>query len=96
MKFQITTKDMELTDGLREYIKKRLSGLERYSNHIMDGEIIFEELRGRYRIEVILRVKGATLTAVGQSKDPREAVDRVKDKIKVQLTKYEEKLKSFR
>ena len=96
MKFQITTKNVELTDGLKDYIQKRLSGLERYSNHIMDGEIIFEEIRGRYKIEVILRVKGTTLTAAGQSKDPREAVDKVKDKIKVQLRKYEEKMKSFR
>jgi len=96
MKFQMTTKNVELTDGLKDYIEKRLGGLDRYSNHIMDGEIIFEEMRGRYKVEVILRVKGSTLTAVGQSKDPHEAVDRVKDKIKVQLRKYEEKLKSFR
>lgn len=96
MDLQITTRNLDLTDGLRAYLEKRLNGLERYSNHIIDGEVIIEEERGRYKFECIIKVKGATITAKSQSKDPYEAIDILKDKVKIQLKRYEEKLKSFR
>ncbi|RKZ00996.1 MAG: ribosome-associated translation inhibitor RaiA [Candidatus Hydrothermota bacterium] len=86
-------KDMPITDGLKQHIEKRFSTFERYSNHIIDGELIFDEERGRFKGELILRVKGTTLTAKSVGKTPLDVIDELKDKMKKQLRRYEEKLK---
>jgi len=96
MQFKVSTREIDLTDGLREYIDKRLGNLRKYSPRIMEGELVFFEERGRFVGELIIRVKGATLKAEAKAKDPFEAVDILKDKMKGQIKKYEEKLKDKR
>jgi putative sigma-54 modulation protein len=96
MQFKISTREIDLTDGLKEYIDKRLGRLDRYSPRILDGELVFYEERGRFVGELIIKVKGATLKAEAKAKDPFETVDLLKDKMKGQLKKYEEKLKDRR
>ncbi len=96
MEFKISAKEVDITDGLKDYIDKRLSGLERYSPRIIDGELVFSEERGRFVGEIILKVKGSTLKAQARAKDPFETIDILKDKIKGQIIKYEEKLKDRR
>ncbi len=96
MEIRLVTRDMEATEGLKEYINKRLSGLDRYSSHIIDAELILDEQRGRFLGELVVKVKGSTLTAKTQAKDPFTAIDELKDKIKAQLNKYEDKLKYHR
>lgn len=96
MKMQVMFKNLKddvLREKIRTYAEKRLSNLTRYSPHIINGELTFEEGRGQYETILVIRVKGANLTAKSRSKDPLEGIDRVKDKIKSQLKKYEEKLK---
>ncbi len=96
MKMQVVFKNLKdevLRNKIRTYAEKRLSNLTRYSHHIINGELTFEEGRGQYETVLMVHVKGANLTAKARSKDPLESIDRVKDKIKSQLKKYEEKLK---
>lgn len=96
MELKIIARNLDLTDALKDYINKRLMGLDRYSNNIIDSEFILQEIRGRYEGELIVKVKGQTLTAKTQRKDPYEVIDELKDKIKTQLKKYEEKLSNKR
>ena len=96
MQFKISTREIDLTDGLKEYIDKRLGSLDKYSPRVLDGELVFYEERGRFVGELIIKVKGATLKAEAKAKDPFETVDQLKDKMKGQLKKYEEKLKDRR
>lgn len=96
MDISIVGKGVELTDGLRAYVEKRLSGLERYSKNIISSELILDETRGRFSGELIVKVKGTTLVAKAQAKDPYQAVDLLKDKIREALKAYEQKLRSKR
>ncbi len=88
--------DMPIMDSIRQHLEKKFSSLERYSNHIIDGEFILDEIRGRFVGEVILNVKGGTITAKATGKSPLDVIDELKDKVKVQLNRYEEKMKSRR
>jgi len=96
MEFKISAKEVDITDGLKDYITKRLGGLEKYSPRILDGELVFSEERGRFVGELVLKVKGSTLKAHARAKDPFETIDILKDKMKGQIKKYEEKLKNRR
>lgn len=93
MKYNIVARNVELTDSLKDYIAKRLDGLDKYSKHIINGELIIEELRGRYITEMILKVKGNTIAVKTNESDLYQSIDRLKDVLKKQLVKYEEKLR---
>ncbi len=96
MKLQVVFKNLEddlIKDRIREYLEKRLGNLDRYSNHIVDGEFVIAEERGRFNATTVVKVKGAVLKATSTGKDPFEVIDQIKDKLKGQLMRYEEKLK---
>ncbi|MEN3046227.1 MAG: ribosome-associated translation inhibitor RaiA [Candidatus Hydrothermales bacterium] len=89
-------KNFELTDDMRRYVEKRLSKIDRFSNHIIKSNLIFEEQRGRYRGEIIIEVtRKGILKAEAQNSDFFSVVDDLKDKITSQLKKYEQKLKGM-
>ncbi len=89
-------KDLPILDSIRQHMEKKFSTFERYSNHIIDGEFILDEQRGRFIGELILNVKGGQLTATANGKSPIDVIDELKDKMKAQLHRYEDKIKSRR
>ena len=93
MNLQIAARRMELAPALGEYVAKRCAKRERFSRNIWGGEFIIEEQRGRFRGEVILKVKGKTLTASSENKDPMALVDDLRDTILGSLKSYEERLR---
>lgn len=93
MEIRIVGRNMDLSEGLKAYVDKRLSGLDRYSRNIVDAQLTLWEERGQYHGEFLVHVKGKTLKAVDQAKDPFEVVDRLKDIMKGHIEKYEGKLK---
>ena len=96
MELTLTAKNFEFTDALKEYINKRLNFMNKFSDYIISAELIMEEQRGRYTGNLVVKVKGQTLTAKSTEKDPYILVDTLKEKIKHQLVKYEEKLQDRR
>ncbi|MEO0270562.1 MAG: ribosome-associated translation inhibitor RaiA [candidate division WOR-3 bacterium] len=90
----ITARNFELREDMKNYIEKRLSKIERFSNHIIKSNLIFEEQRGQYSGEIIIEVtKKGILKAKASNSDFFTVVDELKDKIINQLKKYEQKLK---
>jgi len=93
---RLTARNFEITETLREYITKRLGHLDRYSEHIIDSEIILHQERGQYKGEMIVKVKGRTIKAETKNNDILKVIDELKDIIIRELKKYEEKLKEHR
>ncbi len=93
MKYNIVARNVELTDSLKDYISKRLDALDKYSRHLLNGELIIDEFRGRYTAEMVLKMKGNTIAVKAEQKDLYQAIDELKDVLKKQLTKYEDKLR---
>jgi ribosomal subunit interface protein len=91
---KLTAKNFELTDRMREYINKRLAKLDRYSKHILKSNIVFEEFRGRYKGEFFVEVsKKGLLKASFENSDFYALIDNLREKMEVQLKRFEEKLK---
>ncbi|MDI6850591.1 MAG: ribosome-associated translation inhibitor RaiA [bacterium] len=96
MNIVITAKNFEVTDALKEYIVKRLGVLDKFADYIISVELTMEEQRGRYSGTLVVKVKGQTLTVKSMEKDPYILIDEIKDRIKHQMVKYEEKLQDRR
>ncbi len=90
MQVNITGKNLEVTDSLRQYIEKKIGRLDRYLPNINDArvELSVENTRAaedRQVAQVTLRTKQAMLRAEEHSADMFASIDAVRDKIQRQI-----------
>ncbi len=96
MQVNITGKNLEVTDSLREYIEKKTGRLDRYLPNISDlrVELSVENTRAakdRQVAQVTLRTKHAILRAEEASSDMFASIDAVMDKMQRQIDHYKGK-----
>jgi len=92
MDFNIAARNFRLDDVLEEYANKKIKKLERYSHHIINGELILEKDRSLCLVELNLSVKHSTITSKVNNHDMYQGITEVFRKIERQLKKYEDKL----
>lgn len=96
-KVDIFTKEMELSNEIREYIDKKTSRLNRYLDQIEETRIDLTHARtakeegDRFVAQITLRGRGFILRAEERSNDIRSAIDLVMDKIERQIERYKGK-----
>ncbi len=95
-KLVIKGKNIDVTPALKDYISKKLSKLDKYSQHIV--EIVVEmhveknpRISDSQVVDVNIYANGAVLRAEEASHDMYASIDVVLDKLDRQMTKYEEK-----
>ena len=99
IKLHITNKDFEQTEGITEYVERKIGGLDRYlprSVHDVAGLVILEHDRsGRegneYICEAKLEIPGPNAEAREATINMYAAVDIVEAKLKVQIKKFKDK-----
>ena len=93
MNIQITARNINLTDAIRNYAEKKVSKLEKYFDHITEASVLLEVQKNVHTVEVLLSAKGVFMKGLEKSEDLYASIDLAVDKIEKQLVKYKEKLK---
>jgi len=93
MNIQITARNINLTDAIRNYAEKKVSKLEKYFDHITEASVLLEVQKNVHSVEVLLSAKGVFMKGLEKSEDLYASIDLAVDKIEKQLVKYKEKLK---
>jgi len=93
MNIQITARNIDLTDAIRNYAEKKVSKLEKYFDHITEASVLLEVQKNVHIVEVLLSAKGVFMKGLEKSEDLYASIDLAADKIEKQLVKYKEKLK---
>jgi len=95
-KLVVKGKNIEVTDALKQYVSKKISNLEKFSQHIV--EIVFEleveknpRISNNQKVYVNVYVNGAVLRAEESSTDMYASIDMIIDKLERQMIKYEDK-----
>lgn len=92
MKITVRGKNMDITPALRDYVEKRLSKLEKYSEYLQDGNATLSVTKERHRIEVTIPVNGWLLRGEEETEDMYSSVDLVVEKLEKQINKYKTKI----
>lgn len=92
MRYIITGKNMEVTDGLKSAIYDKVGKLERYFTPETEIHVTLSVEKERQKIEVTIPVKGNIIRAEQESTDMYTSIDLVEDIIEKQLKKYKNKL----
>lgn len=92
MKVNITGKNMEVTDALRNVTYKKLGKLDKYFDKDVIADVTFSVEKSRQIIEVTIDLPGTILRAEESTDDMYTSVDRAVDILERQVRKYKTKL----
>ncbi len=92
MKYIISGKNIEITEGLKKAVTSKLSKLERYFNADTEVHVTMSVEKDRQKIEVTIPVKGTIIRSEQTSSDMYVSIDLVEEIIERQLKRYKTKL----
>ena len=92
MRYIISGKNIEVTEGLRTAITDKLGKLERYFTPDTEVQVTLSVEKERQKIEVTIPVKGTVIRSEQVSNDMYVSIDLVEEVIERQLRKYKNKL----
>lgn len=92
MKYVITGRNIEVTEGMRSAVQEKIGKLERYFNPDTEVIVTLSVEKERQKIEVTIPVKGKIIRAEQVSSDMYVSIDLVEEIIERQLKKYKNKI----
>ena len=92
MRYIISGKNIDITDGLRSAVTDKLKKLERYFTPDTEVHVTLSVEKERQKIEVTIPVKGNIIRSEQSSTDMYVSIDLVEEVIERQLRKYKNKL----
>ena len=92
MKFIISGKNIDVTEGLRTAIEDKIGKLEKYFKPETEVFVTLSVEKDRQKIEVTIPIKGNIIRSEQVSNDMYVSIDLVEEIIERQLKKYKNKL----
>lgn len=92
MKYIISGKGIDVTEGLKAAIHEKLGKLARYFNDSTEVHVTLSVEKERQKIEVTIPMKGNIVRAEQVSDDMYVSIDLVEDIIERQLRRYKNKI----
>lgn len=92
MRFTISGKNLEVTEGLKSAIMDKLGKLEKYFTPETEIIVTLSVEKERQKIEVTIPVKGNIIRSEQVSNDMYVSIDLVEEVIERQLRKYKTKI----
>ena len=92
MRYIISGKNLDITEGLRSAVMEKLGKLERYFTPDTEVHVTLSVEKERQKIEVTIPVKGNIIRSEQSSTDMYVSIDLVEEVIERQLRKYKTKI----
>ncbi|BCJ96631.1 ribosome-associated protein [Anaerocolumna cellulosilytica] len=92
MRYIISGKNIDVTEGLKTAVYDKIGKLERYFTPDTEVHVTMSVEKDRQKIEVTIPMKGSMVRAEQTSNDMYVSIDLVEEVIERQLRKYKNKL----
>ncbi|HHO76905.1 MAG TPA: ribosome-associated translation inhibitor RaiA [Deltaproteobacteria bacterium] len=92
MQLDITFKNIDSSDALKDYASKRFSKLAKYIDRPTEVHVVLSVEKRRHKADISLNADGVMINAVEINEDMYSAIDMVMDKLERQIKKHREKL----
>lgn len=92
MKINILGKNIQVTEGLRNAVEKKLSRLDKFFENEQEAFVTLSVQKARHIIEVTIRFNGVLLRGEEANSDMYAAIDIVSDKLERQMVKHKSRL----
>ena len=92
MQLNLTGHHVDVSPALREYVRDKLSKLERHFDHVTNVNVVLTVEKQVQRAEASVNISRGQLFADATSADMYAAIDALVDKLDRQILKHKEKL----
>ena len=92
MQLNLTGHHIEITPPLRNYLKNKLTRIERHFDHVTDVHVILSVEKLRHTAEATVHISGGKLFADSTEENMYAAIDGLTDKLDRQIKKHKEKI----
>lgn len=99
MQINISGKGIELTEAIKDYVEKKIGGLEKFYDQIIRAKVCVgvetsRHKQGKFYVaECRLEVPGKDLYASKNEKNLYKAIDKIKDYLDAELKKHKVKMR---
>ena len=91
MTLNITSKQMEITPAIREYIEARLAKLEKWHTQLINPHFVLNKVPNGFSVEASVGTPTGNLLASATADDMYKAINEVEEKLARQLNKLQHK-----
>ncbi len=91
--FNITGRNVVLTDAIKNFVQDKISRIEKFTDRIINVNVILDIQRADQKCEITLRVNNIKIFGSAVSTDMYASVDMAVNKLEKQLLKYKTKLR---
>jgi putative sigma-54 modulation protein len=88
----ITGRNVIITDALRNYVYDKVSKIERFTDRIINVNVILEVQRADQKCEITMKVNNLKIMSRANSTDMYATIDLAVNKLQRQLLKYKRRL----
>lgn len=92
MKVTITCRNFNASDHLKDVIEKKIQKLGKYFSDDIVVNVMISSEKGKDKIEATINAKGTIFRAEETAGVAYDAIDRVVDKLSVQMSRFKSKL----
>lgn len=96
MQVDITSKQMEITPAIREYVETRVAKLEKWKTQLMSPHFILHKVPQGFKVDATIGTPLGDLVASAEAKDMYEAINDLEEKLARQLNKLQHKKEATR
>lgn len=89
-------KQFKVTDALKDYVVKRVSKLERFSDDFIDVNVTLSVEKERQRVEVTAPLSGMIIRGEEETDNMYSSIDLVVEKLERQIEKYRQRINKKR
>jgi len=93
MSVRFVSRNVELSDDLKDYIEKKLGKLEKFFDRILDSKVTLSHNRGMFVVEITSNVNGVVMRGEEYAPEQRKAFDGAIRNIETQVKKHKTFLK---
>jgi len=94
MEVRFLTRNVELPDGVKEYMEKKLGKIEKFFDKILYVQVALNFKRGMNVVEITSNVNGVIMRGEDYAPDLRKAFDKALKNIERQVKKHKDYLTS--
>ena len=91
MNINITGKNIDLTDGIREHTLQKFQKLTDHNRNIISADIVFDVEKVRQVAEANIHIPHHQIHAKAEAEDLYQAIDMLIEKLDKQIIKHKEK-----
>ncbi|WP_138159495.1 ribosome hibernation-promoting factor, HPF/YfiA family [Peptoniphilus catoniae] len=93
MLLDLVGKNIELTDGLKDYARSKFSKIDKYFDKEIKARAVFSTVKNDQTVEVTIFLPGTILRAEETTEDMYTSIDKAIDALSRQTRKYKTRLK---